>query len=190
MRKGRFKNFIGWLFVLLFLAMGATFLYRLTNGFKSGVKSFYLSRNGEKILNDQDGICVYAGDVFSVVHYGDDEQFNVKIQPLEVNGDWYFTVNGNYDYSWNNDVVPNVSDFTRYFNVQLSQEDNAFCVNNALLTALKLWLDTDNVVITDPSPSTDLFRMDITSGDSTIILKGKFVSYATGISLQGNGLTF
>ena len=173
------------------IAFIAALVYTLTNGFSSDVKSFMLIRDGEYILSDVSGVTICEGETFDVYHYDDDEKISAKIVPIEIEGDYNFTIDG-YEYSWNADVVRYVKDFSSYFAIAIDQDKNTVSISGPLKSALEKYAASLGGTLggMQPLPSSDLFRIEISSDGSTIGLGCNMTSRVAGICLSQSILSF
>lgn len=186
------RPLMGLIAFLLIAAIGVA-LFVGTNGFQSGLKSFALMRDGSYIYNDTTAYKVYAGDVFTVKHYDKDkDDISVKIVPVKTSQDFRFYVDG-LEYSWNSNIVPYYTDFTPYFGVSVDQTANTITFKNATQNALKEFAkaklgSSGEVSFVKSLPSEDMFKVEITSNDSTIALSGWIYSKPTELKLADETL--
>ena len=181
------RPLIGLIAFILIIAIVVA-LYVGTNGFQSGLKSFALMRDGSYVYNDTKAYKVYAGDVFTVKHYDKDkDDISVKIVPVKTKEDFRFYVDG-LEYSWNSNIVPYYTDFTPYFGVSVDQAVDTVTIKNATLSALKEFAraklgSSGEVSFVTTLPQEDMFRVEITSDESTMVLSGWIYSKITEIKL-------
>lgn len=188
------KKFAIGLVIVLLLSFVAAIIAQCTNGFTSSPKSFAVIYNGKYILNDKSGLSVSEGDTFEVKHYGDDARIDVTITPLKLNEDYIFEIAGR-EYSWNNDVMrsKNISKYTSVA-VAIDQDKNTIRLVGgfrAILQAFATGEGVDGEVkILNVLPQTDMFQMDIKSGDSAIRLGCQLYSNITGIAIDNSSIIF
>ena len=186
------RPLIGLIAFVLIVAI-AVALYVGTNGFQSGLKSFALMRDGSYVYNDTTAYKVYAGDVFAVKHYDKDkDDISVKIVPVKTKEDFRFYVDG-LEYSWNSNIVPYYTDFTSYFGISVDQGANTVAIKNATLSALKEFAraklgSSGEVSFVTALPKEDMFRVEITSDDSTMVLSGWIYSKPDKLELADETL--
>lgn len=157
--------------LILIIAVVAAVVYSTTNGFKDEAKTFSIERDEKYILSDQSNIKIYGEETFKIKHYGDDERISAKITPIAIENDYSFSVS-HIEYSWNA-IAESKPNWTKYFTVELDQTANTVRIAGTQSSVLTAYAAHEGGELTamDSMVYSNMYRLDITTGGSTIGLK-------------------
>lgn len=163
-RSSKLKTAVMVILVIILLILSLGLLGRLTNVFGNKITVRY---NGTKITKDFEGLEIESGTEIEVRAPG---EYEVKIYAAGTEAtDFTFTVGGT-EYSWVEDIaganVGRGEEFTDVFEVE--KTDTGFRISCGLEKALRdIWQD-EAIELPENIPAGDRFRMEITSGKSTL----------------------
>lgn len=182
------KNKIaGLLSVLLFLGFIVLIVSFFMNG---GLNGFTITYGNETIRKNVDNIYILDSGTFTLNYKDKDtDDIKVKILAVELSEDLYFEADGK-EYSWNQDIYRGkVQNFTDCFDVQIDNENNTITIQGNLLKALKKAGSVEEITFLSPLPTEDMFRLEISSGKTTIDIGCCIYSAVDNIELDEN-ITF
>lgn len=175
--------------ILLFVLAGGL-LYKATNGFSTGIKSFALKRNGkELILNDKSGLSFAETEEFEIVNVStEDRTFSVKIYACG-DADFEYTCGEEDGYSWKEFAKEAQRDFTSCFDVVLSE--NKITIKRTDLDGILFRYDSKmRLTAGKPIPSGDTFELVVTCGDEKITLGFSIYTAVEEIELNPEAVVF
>lgn len=127
--------------VLVFLCIG--FFSVFTNGFTTGLKTFYLTYNGERIINNRKDFEIFIGDSYKFdVKYtlGGNAGYEVKVLPTDDrNLDFDFIVNGQIEH------FSEVQDLTKGFLIEKNEDSFILSATKDIDEILRTVYGTDNM---------------------------------------------
>lgn len=167
MSKRKNSNIVGIVIAIALLALIIGVIAFLTNGFKSGIKTFTVNIDGRTFMNDTDNVTLSSESEIIVTNlFADDYAVSVHANATDTN-DFIFYV-GNEKYTWADDATGN--DFTDCF--LIAKTDNGFTIAyDGIAGILSSKFPNYNIfVATAPEDKNNLFTLIVTSGTSSITL--------------------
>ena len=184
------KKIAGILTIVLSLALVGVLVFVVYRLFATDFNGFGLMHGNTEIVKSVSNVSINDGASFQVkYYYGDTDDIEAYIEPIQLDEDFTFTVDGELK-SWNTDIVgADDLDYTKMFDIRINDESNTVTVYGSVLQALKRLFVSDNVTLNMDIPSADMFKLYVNSSDTTITVNCRIYANANGIELT-DGIKF